>query len=131
MERQPYYLRKNRLSRILPKKIAQIKTPKNNPQRIPSSQPLEGMTCHAVNTAMATLVKAMIFMPPRIDIQGRAMEFSAFFSFFFLGFFDKINSNDDNQKERDENDGAGEPIALNPPPRQGLAGVIQPSRKCG
>lgn len=55
---------------MLPKKIAQIKTPKSSPQRIPSSQPWEGITCQAINTARATLVMDMVINPLRMDIQG-------------------------------------------------------------
>ena len=55
---------------MLPKKIAQIKAPKSNPQRIPSTQPLDGMTCQAVKTIIATLVIAIMIKPLRMDIQG-------------------------------------------------------------
>ena len=63
---------------MLPKKIAQIKAPKSNPQRIPSTQPLEGITCQAVKTAMAMLVMAMMMRPLRMGIQGWLNDFSSF-----------------------------------------------------
>ena len=67
---QSYFLRNNLLMKILPKKITQIKAPKSNPQRIPSTQPLDGITCQAINTAMATLVMVMVIKPLRMLIQG-------------------------------------------------------------
>ena len=64
------YFAKSLEIKILPKKIAQIKTPNSNPQKIPSSQPLTGITCQAIKIAIAILVTAMIFMPPRMESQG-------------------------------------------------------------
>jgi hypothetical protein len=75
---------------MLPKKIAQIKAPNNNPQRIPSSHPLDGMTCEAVSTAMAILVKAIIFIPLRMEIHGCVRGSFGVSAFFFFEFFDTV-----------------------------------------
>jgi hypothetical protein len=54
----------------MPKKITQINPPNNRPHKIPSNQPFTGITWIAVNTAMPILVKMMIMVPLRMEIQG-------------------------------------------------------------
>jgi hypothetical protein len=75
----------------MPKKITQIKPPNSSPHKTPSSQPLMGITCIAVRTAMKMLVKVMMMAPLRIEIHGSAggkpvldLVFLSVRSFFFV-----------------------------------------------
>lgn len=54
----------------MPKKIAKINPPNNRPHKMPSNQPFIGITWIAVSTAMPMLVKMMIMVPLRMEIQG-------------------------------------------------------------